>query len=342
MANAVGLLSWLHLLASAAAAPPSCGSAAFPHPTDGAHCMGLSANPSATSAAACELQCCKAEDDTCVTWVYSNSSGCWVGDTPCVGTAGGFLGAGASRVPVNPPSPPCNGTGPLKFPINGIGCSGLTGSNAGSAEACGAACCASSTCVTWVFNPKAGIAGQHCWSGELACAGKGGSSPGWDGASKVPINAPPPTPPPLGPPPPPIPFVIPRLAPRPSLVRGVAVPLLSLHGLWDFKPSLTEPPTWSPMLVPAEYTVPGDQLQGHRVPAGTPVLYRRNFTVAAGEKTRVKLRADGCYSECLVSVNGRSVGSHLGGFTPFELDITDALLNGGDGRETSALFAPFE
>ena len=138
--------------------------------------------------------------------------------------------------------------------------------------------------------------------------------------------------------------MLPRLAPRPTRVRGVSNPLLSLHGIWDFDPNPSqklkpnvnadiasdlatdmEGTQWVPMLVPSEYT-----LQGFRIPQGEPVVYRRNFTLpgmqlAAGQRVRVKLRADGCYSSCQVAIDGAQVGSHIGGFTPFELDITDAL-----------------
>ena len=205
----------------------------------------------------------------------------------------------------------CRGKGPLKYTITGIQCLGLTAGAAKTAAACEAACCESETCLTWVFSPAAGSGG--CWSGALPCTSASPSSKGWNGSSKLPIGAPPPPPPP---PPTPPPFVMPRLAPRPSAVAGVPKPIVSLHGTWDFKPS-REAPDWLPMRVPAEYT-----MEGFRVASGVPVLYRRNFTLpTVSEKLgkRIKLRADGCYSQCNVAINGKPVGSHLGGFTPFEL-----------------------
>lgn len=132
--------------------------------------------------------------------------------------------------------------------------------------------------------------------------------------------------PPINPVAPPVPtHDLPRLAPRLASVAGVAAPYMDLGGTWDFRPNASV--GWAPITVPGEYT-----LQGFRVAAGTPVLYRRTFTLP-GDWTPsllVRLRADGCYSNCTVYVNGALVGAHLGGFTPFELDVTAALAAPGE------------
>jgi hypothetical protein len=57
--------------------------------------------------------------------------------------------------------------------------------------------------------------------------------------------------------------------------------------------------------------------------------YRRAFAVPADWiGKRVKLRCEGVYSEAAVWINGKEVGRHAGGFTPFELDVTDLVRAG--------------
>ncbi|WP_188148855.1 glycoside hydrolase family 2 TIM barrel-domain containing protein [Haloferax sp. AS1] len=61
-------------------------------------------------------------------------------------------------------------------------------------------------------------------------------------------------------------------------------------------------------------------------PDGTRGWYRREFTVPAGwDDGRLLLRFDGVYSHAWVYLNGSLVAEHVGGYTPFEADVTDAV-----------------
>jgi hypothetical protein len=93
-----------------------------------------------------------------------------------------------SSAGVSPSAPRCNGSGPLSFPISNTACHGLSASTAQTAAACEAECCASSSCLTWVFNPSATT---KCWSGAIPCEGRrSGGVGGWNGSSKVAVNSP--------------------------------------------------------------------------------------------------------------------------------------------------------
>jgi hypothetical protein len=182
-----------------------CNTSAFVHPIQGVSCRGLlqpKAATAATSASQCAQICCLSA--SCLSWVWSNTTqptkACWMGDIPCAGPQG-HTWYGKSRVPVNPPAPAptpppgpaprpaCNGTGPLAYSLYDIHCSGLTESDIKTAVECKAACCASTTCQTWQFDPTS-INGT-CWNGAISCSG--GWEPGWFGSSKLPPPAPTPT-----------------------------------------------------------------------------------------------------------------------------------------------------
>src|ERR1017187_4531386 len=114
-----------------------------------------------------------------------------------------------------------------------------------------------------------------------------------------------------------------RLTPRPAKGSGSR---LSLDGQWGFVPDPpkelavhTGPLDWRPIRVPAHW-----EMEGFVCESGFG-LYKRTFTAPrswAGK--RIKFRAEAIYSHCEVFVNGARVGSHEGGATPFELDITEA------------------
>jgi beta-galactosidase len=109
---------------------------------------------------------------------------------------------------------------------------------------------------------------------------------------------------------------------------------VSLDGTWDF---MVDPPVdflsrldaqkWAAIKVPAHW-----EMEGFVSESGLG-LYRKQFEVPSGwAGKRVRLRAEAVYSSCEVWVNGRRAGSHDGGATPFEMDISDAVHPGGQNE----------
>ncbi|MFA9479526.1 glycoside hydrolase family 2 protein [Phycisphaerales bacterium AB-hyl4] len=95
--------------------------------------------------------------------------------------------------------------------------------------------------------------------------------------------------------------------------------LRSLDGVWEHVPwqRLDEPPSFedaSPVKVPAP---------------GRDGAFRTTFSVASkpGAK-RVILHFSAVGYHCRVFVNGQPVGSHLGGYTPFEFDVSEHVREG--------------
>jgi hypothetical protein len=118
----------------------------------------------------------------------------------------------------------------------------------------------------------------------------------------------------------------PILTPPPEEVAGVKTPVAALGGTWRFAaaPSWAfsaqdfDDRSWKPIEVPGEWA-----MQGFTVAKGTAAGYRRQFAVPADwAGQQIKLRFDAVYSDATVWINGREAGRHMGGFTPFELDVT--------------------
>lgn len=126
-------------------------------------------------------------------------------------------------------------------------------------------------------------------------------------------------------------IVPPRLSPLPVEVEKQKV---SLCGQWLFHPApagdfwLEEVKAWKNIEVPGEWV-----MQGFEVEKGKAAGYVRTFTVPLAWKgKRIKLRCNGIYSDCRVYVNGQKAGAHLGGFTAFELDVTQWVEYGAVNR----------
>ena len=111
------------------------------------------------------------------------------------------------------------------------------------------------------------------------------------------------------------------LHPSPDRVRDA---WMNLNGAWEF--SLGEPKYDKTITVPFSWTAPlsgiGDESKGTG-------YYRRTVCYDA-KGDRLFLIFGAVDYEATVRVNGIFVGSHIGGYTRFELDVTDAWNSAGE------------
>jgi len=117
--------------------------------------------------------------------------------------------------------------------------------------------------------------------------------------------------------------------PRPQMVR---TDWLSLNGIWQFQPGVTNEPAPTNQVLSSEILVPfpmESALSG--VMAHHPhSWYRRTFEVPPGwTGQRILLHLDAVDWESEVFINGQSQGIHKGGYDAITLDITSALTGSG-------------
>jgi beta-galactosidase len=123
-----------------------------------------------------------------------------------------------------------------------------------------------------------------------------------------------------------------------DLSPGLSLPdettaAVNLNGTWRFKPD-PEPDffqanfsdsEWKDIRVPSHWMMEGfdskTETGGYRRHLQIPTSFRGR---------RIKLLFEGVYSGAEVWLNGKRVGSHEGGFSPFELDVTVAAHIGED------------
>ncbi len=128
--------------------------------------------------------------------------------------------------------------------------------------------------------------------------------------------------------------------PRPQMTRAR---WQSLNGPWDY--ALTDSAATAPpaaydgkILVPYPYEAALSGV-GKDSPATQRLWCRRAFTVPAGWRTdgqRVLLHFGAVNWDSTVSVNGRALGGHRGGYTAFDYDITPVLRPGANEMVVSA------
>ncbi|MBU2975745.1 glycoside hydrolase family 2 protein [Zobellia sp. B3R18] len=106
---------------------------------------------------------------------------------------------------------------------------------------------------------------------------------------------------------------------------------LSLNGKWHFLASneeseenlLTADYTkWDTLSVPGNWDV--ENKYAHFKGKG---YYQRNFSIPQNwQKKQIRIKFDAVYETSKVWLNGKLLGAHEGGYTPFEFNITDQVL----------------
>lgn len=108
----------------------------------------------------------------------------------------------------------------------------------------------------------------------------------------------------------------------PSKIENTQRADLLLNGSWQFKYS--EKSKWTSIEVPGEAV-----MQGYAIEHDKPFQYKKIFNVPADFKSkRIILRFDGVYSYTRLTVNGKYLRDHHGGFTRWETDVTEFIKPG--------------
>lgn len=103
----------------------------------------------------------------------------------------------------------------------------------------------------------------------------------------------------------------------------------SLNGQWQFTTNAAAS-TWDRINVPGNW----DTLPAYATHKGKG-WYRREFVAPADWSGKhVRLKFDAVYHDATVTLNGQELGSHNGGYTPFEFDVTDVVKLGATNTVT--------
>ncbi len=118
--------------------------------------------------------------------------------------------------------------------------------------------------------------------------------------------------------------------PRPQMVRPE---WQNLNGLWEYAVTsnrAAQPGKWQQnILVPFALETPLSGV-GRRIKSDEVIWYRRSVNLSPKENERQILNFEGVDYKCMVWVNGKLAGSHIGGNLPFSFDVTELVKNGAN------------
>jgi hypothetical protein len=117
--------------------------------------------------------------------------------------------------------------------------------------------------------------------------------------------------------------------PRPQMVRGGN--WKNLNGVWEY--AITDKKSSVPSKFDGQILVPyplESALSGVKksLQPTENLWYKRNFTVDTKKGQRTVLHFGAVDWQATVYVNGKEIGSHVGGYTAFSFDITDVVKRG--------------
>ena len=103
----------------------------------------------------------------------------------------------------------------------------------------------------------------------------------------------------------------------------------SLNGAWQFTTNAGAA-TWDSITVPGNW----DTLPAYSTYKGKG-WYRREFLAPANwQGKHIRLKFDAVYHDATVTLNGQTLGSHCGGYTPFEFEVTGVVKLGATNTVT--------
>jgi hypothetical protein len=109
---------------------------------------------------------------------------------------------------------------------------------------------------------------------------------------------------------------------------------ISLAGEWQFQPGFDSP--WSVIQVPGCW-----EAQGYSKYYDGPVTYSRAIFIPAGWAGKViQLEFEAVSYACTVSINGLNVGEHQGLWTPFSVEVTQAVRPGQENTIEIQVYKP--